>query len=132
MSSNIQYTSDLIDGFEQDHRALLNSYGRLNQTANRTSFAAFPAEMADFKSMLGSHLLTEAVKLDIYLRQDFKEEPAKYCVVTGYKTEMDGIGRVAMGLIESCGTAPADSVDFAMLSTQPGDIGKAFGDRTRR
>ena len=63
MSNGIQYTPNLIESFERDHRALLHSYGRLVKTANKADFPTFQTELALFKSMLVSHLLKEAVKL---------------------------------------------------------------------
>ena len=132
MSNGIQYTPNLIESFERDHRALLHSYGRLVKTANKADFPTFQTELALFKSMLVSHLLKEAVKLYIYLRQQFKDNEAIHSLVTSYKVEMDGIGRVAMGFIDAYLTAPADVVDFAKMSTQLNEIGKVLGDRIRR
>ena len=57
MSNGIQYTPNLIESFERDHRALLHSYGRLVKTANKADFPTFQTELALFKSMLVSHLL---------------------------------------------------------------------------
>ncbi len=132
MSNSIQYSPDLIEGFERDHRALLLSYGQLVKLANQANYPVFQAQLAVFKSLLVSHLLKEAVKLYIYLRQQFKEDPAIHSLVTSYKLEMDGIGRVAMAFVDGYLSTPADKVDFSEMSAKLGDLGKVLGDRIRR
>ena len=132
MSNGIRYTPDLIEDLERDHQALLRSYGRLVKTANKTDFSTFKAELAVFKSLLVAHLLKEAIRLYIYLRQQFKADAAMHGLVTSYKVEMDGIGRVAMGFIDTHLNASAGTVDFSTLTAQLSALGKVLGDRIRR
>lgn len=132
MASGIPHYPELIDGFEKDHRVLLHSYGRLVQLAKPQTFSTFQKELAEFKSTLVSHLLKEAVKLYIYLRQQLKHEPASYGLVTRYKTEMDGIGKVAMDFIDRYSALNAGQVDFEILDDELNGIGKVLGDRIRR
>lgn len=132
MSNGIRYTPGLIDDLERDHRALLQSYGRLVKTANEAGFTTFQTELAVFKSMLIGHLLKEAIRLYIYLRQQFKADAVTHGLVTSYKVEMDGIGRVTMGFIDTHLNASAETVDFPALTAQLSDIGKVLGDRIRR
>lgn len=132
MSNGIKYSPELIDSFEQEHRELLQSYGRLALHANAVSYLKFQEEICKFKSSLVSHLLKEAIKLYIYLRQQLKSDPASYRLVSSYKSEMDSIGKVAMDFIDKYVGLSSEQVNFEELNAGLRDIGKVLGDRIRR
>ena len=132
MATGISYSPLLISEFEGDHRKLLRQYGILLNTAKQEDFAAFKAHLTEFKAMLVSHLLKETVKLYIYMRQKLKDDPHSYALVTGYKKEMDGIGKVAMNFVDTYMAQTADRVDFAQLVAELQHIGSVLGDRIRR
>ncbi len=100
MTKGIQYDPHLIQEMLEDHRALLAVYGGLVKAVDAKDGAAFKFKLGEFKSMLVAHLLKEAVKLYIYLRQKMKDDESAYQLVTAYKSEMDGISRVAMDFVD--------------------------------
>ena len=132
MHPGIQHYPTLIPELMDDHRQLLQTFGDLVRAADAHDGAAFKRTLASFKSLLVAHLLKEAVKLYIYLRQNFKGDDVAYGLVTGYKKEMDGIGRVAMDFIDTYVDTPEHAIDFPVLQSTLNEIGKVLADRIRR
>ncbi len=132
MSNGIKYYSDLVDEMLDDHRALLVAYGELVKAASAKDASGFKFLLLKFKSLLVAHLLKEAVKLYIYLRQKLKGDESAYSLVTSYKSEMDGISRVAMAFVDEYTAKPIHQIDFNQLAIQLRDIGWVLGDRIRR
>lgn len=132
MTNGIQYDPHLIREMLEDHRALLAIYGGLVKAVDAKDGVAFKFKLGDFKSMLVAHLLKEAVKLYIYLRQRMKDDEGAYQLVTAYKSEMDGISRVAMDFVDEYSKKSVHEIDYAQLSIRIKEIGWLLGDRIRR
>ena len=132
MSNGIKYYSGLVQEMERDHRSLLATYGDLIKAAGAQDGAVFKSELIKFKSLLVAHLLKEAVKLYIYLRQKLKGDESAYALVTSYKSEMDGISRVAMAFVDEYTAKPIHQIDFNRLAVQLREIGLVLGDRINR
>ena len=132
MSNGIKYYSDLVDEMVDDHRALLAAYGDLVEATRAKDGSRFKILLLKFKSLLVAHLLKEAVKLYIYLRQKLRNDESAYSLVTSYKSEMDGISRIAMLFVDEYTAKPIHSIDFNQLTTQLREIGLVLGDRIQR
>jgi regulator of sigma D len=132
MSNGIKYYSDLVHEMVDDHRALLATYGDLAKAAGVQDGPVFKSVLIKFKSLLVAHLLKEAVKLYIYLRQKLKSDESTYALVSSYKSEMDGISRIAMAFVDEYTSKPTHQIDFSQLTIQLRDIGLVLGDRIRR
>ncbi len=116
----------------EDHRTLLAIYGSLVKSIEARDELAFYVKLGEFKSILVAHLLKEAVKLYIYLRQSLKDDENAYQLVTTYKSEMDGISRVVMKFVDDYSEKSLIGVDYAQLSIRIKEIGWLLGDRIRR
>lgn len=132
MASGIAYYSELVDDMKEDHRQLLAVYGDLVRAGQARDALVFKSVLHQFKSLLIAHLLKEAVKLYIYLRQKLRYDESTYRLVTGYKSEMDGISRVAMEFVDEYSAKPPEQIDFALLAVRLREIGQVLGDRIRR
>ena len=132
MNNGIAYYPDLVQEMVNDHRRLLETYGDLSRAAKMQDLEDFQFTLGNFKRLLTSHLLKEAIKLYIYLRQRLKSDPASYQLISGYKLEMDGITKVAMAFIDEYSEMPPKQVDFAVLNQRIAEIGRVLGDRIRR
>jgi regulator of sigma D len=132
MNTGIAYYPNLVQEMVHDHRVLLEFYGDLSRAAKMQDYEDFTYTLANFKKALTSHLLKEAIKLYIYLRQKLKSDPASYQLISSYKIEMDGITKVAMAFIDDYSNKPLKQVDFAILNQRLAEIGHVLGDRIRR
>ena len=134
MVTGVPHHSALVQGLVNDHRQLLQAFGRLKHCAEAEDPGAFKHALVDFKALLVPHLLQEAIKLYTFLRQELKAQGNQqvYQMVNGYKTEMGGIGDAAVRFVETY-TATADAdIDFVGVRAALDDIGKLLGDRIRR
>ena len=132
MANGIAYYSELVEDLMNDHRQLLAIYGDLVRANQAHDPVAFKAVLQPFKSLLISHLLKEAVRLYIYLRQKLRYDESTYRLVTGYKSEMDGISRVAMEFVDEYSAKTPKEIDFVLLAARLKEIGQVLGDRIRR
>lgn len=132
MNTGIQYDANLISEMLEDHRALLAVYGSLAKSVEARNEKNFYLHIGELKILLVAHLLKEAVKLYIYLKQRLKEDESAYLLVTAYKNEMDKISWVLMKLINDYSVRSLDGIDYAQLSVRIKEIGWLLGDRIRR
>jgi regulator of sigma D len=132
MSTGISFYPNLVQEMTDDHRELLALYGELVRAVNAQDGTVFKSVLIQFKSQLVAHLLKEAVKLYIYLRQKLKADESTYHLVSSYKSEMDGISRTAMNFVDEYTSKTVDQLDYSRLSSQLRDIGVVLGDRIRR
>lgn len=131
-NNGIKFHPELIAELTADHQKLLAIFAELGKKAEARDAAGFKERLHRFKILLADHLLKEAIRLYIYLRQQFKGDEATHHTITSYKKEMDGIGAVAMRFIEDYGNRPAKDFDFAELQYQLKQIGDVLGDRIYR
>ena len=98
MVTGVPHHSALVQGLVNDHRQLLQAFGRLKHCAEAEDPGAFKHALVDFKALLVPHLLQEAIKLYTFLRQELKAQGNQqaYQMVNGYKAEMGGIGDAAV------------------------------------
>lgn len=132
MNKGIAYYPDLVQEMVGDHRRLLEVYGDMSRAAKMQDLEDFKFMLDNFKKLLTAHLLKEAIKLYIYLRQKLKNDPASYQLISGYKIEMDGITKVAMAFIDDYSDKTAKPIDFTLLNERLAEIGRVLGDRIRR
>lgn len=132
MSQGIAFSPDLVQGMLDDHRQLLAVFGEMSRAVKAQDAENFRDMLIQFKSMLTAHLLKEAIKLYIYLRQKLKNDPASYQLITGYKTEMDGISKVAMQFVDDFSTLRSAPINFVELNARLAELGRVLGDRIRR
>lgn len=132
MASGISYYPELIPEFLREHRQLLATYGAILRSAEGRNVVEFKSGLENFKSLLVAHLLKEAVKLYVYMRQMLRDDEVTHALVTSYKKEMDGIGRVAMAFVDGYMAKTPDQIDFTQVVSELHEIGKVLGDRIRR
>jgi hypothetical protein len=89
MSNGIAYYPQLVKEMTDDHRELLAAYGDLVKAAHAHDGQVFKSILGQFKSLLVAHLLKEAVKLYIYLRQKLKNDEGTYYLVTSHKRDRE-------------------------------------------
>lgn len=132
MQSGIHFHPELIAELTADHQKLLAILGELDAQAEKQDVVQFKERLHRLKILLADHLLKEAVRLYIYLRQQFKENVAAYQLVTTYKKEMDGIGAVAMRFIDEHSRQAPEKFDFPGIRRQLRQMGEVLGDRIYR
>lgn len=95
LSSNhgVQYDEQLIDEFHQDHQSLFALFEKIKSHCEKQQYKQLHKKMKLFSSLLRSHLITENVKLYVYLGNAFKGDEDNQELILGFRKEMMAIGR---------------------------------------
>lgn len=99
-STQIQYHPDLIEQLVADHRALIGLYGEIKKVFEAGDYARVSKMLDEFRRGLQGHLLTENVRMYIYLERSLAGDEFNADLIRGYRREMDGIGKVAMNFLK--------------------------------
>lgn len=130
--TDIHYDPQLIEKLKGDHQDLLALYGEIKSAFDAQDYDAVSRRLNEFRSGLQAHLLTENVRLYIYLSHMFKTDDTNFELIRGFRKEMDGIAKTAMDFLkkyDSIGVdadlAPSFAKDFAT-------IGEVLGARIKK
>lgn len=98
--TEIRYSPTLIDELKSDHQQLFAGYMSIKATFDRGDYATVSQQLNDFRFVLHNHLLTENVRLYIYLGGILNQDPSKAEMIRGFRQEMEGIGKTALRLLK--------------------------------
>lgn len=121
-STQIQYSPDLIKQLVADHRKLLGIYQEIKQSFADGDYTRVLRALDEFRRSLQGHLLTENVRMYVYLDRHLAGDESNSNLIRGFRREMDGIGKMVMNFLkkyESIGVdanlAEAFYKDFASI-----------------
>lgn len=130
--TQIHFHPDLIDKLKTDHRQLLAIYGEIKTLFDEGDYEQASQRLDYFKSELQGHLLTENIKLYIYLDHMLSGDEMNASLIKEFRHEMDVIAKAALRFLskyEAIGVdkdlAPSFAKDFA-------EIGRVLGQRIKR
>lgn len=97
--TRIHHHPELIQKFTQDHQTLLQLYTATKSAADAGDVVTAAERLDDFRSALQDHLLTENVRLYVYLEHALDKDPISHGLVHEFRREMDAIGKVVVGFL---------------------------------
>ena len=97
--TEIRYSPDLIDQLLSDHKELLKIFTNIQTSFEQQDYRRTAKFLSEFRSALQSHLLTENVRLYVYLEQSLANDDMTYELMRDLRREMEGIGRSAMNFL---------------------------------
>lgn len=130
--TEIRYSPELVDSLKSDHEHLLGLYGEIKTDFDNQDYPAVSEKLEQLKSDLQGHLLTENVRLYIYLDRSLANDSTNSDLIRGFRREMDEIAKVALGFINKYS---AIGVDEDLAKHFEGDfatIGKVLGERIQK
>lgn len=130
--THIAYHPNLIDQLKTDHQKLLATFGHVLTTFKAGDLAGTAKLLEEFRGDIQGHLLTENVKLYIYLEHALRQDEESHRLVHGFRHEMDGIGKVVLaflGKYRNIASQPDLVVSFGPELEQ---IGEALVARIKR
>ncbi len=98
--TEIRYSPTLIEELKSDHQQLFAGYMSIKANFDRGDYATVSQQLNDFRFVLHNHLLTENVRLYIYLGGILNQDPTKAEMIRGFRQEMEGIGKTAIRLLK--------------------------------
>lgn len=93
-NKGISYDQSLIDQFEAEHQSLISLFGKIKTSAESQDFKGVQKYLKKFTSVLRGHLLTENVKLYVYLSKALANDIENKEIMMTFRQEMMQIGRV--------------------------------------
>lgn len=114
--TEIRFSPTLIDELKHDHQQLLGIYTTIKAHFDQGDYVAVSQQLNDFRYGLHSHLLTENVRLYIYLERMLGHDEMNSDLIRGFRREMDGIGKTALNFLkkyEAIGVDKELAVPFA-------------------
>jgi len=130
--TNIRYHPELIDKLTGDHRMLLGLFGETSDAAARGDVAVAAERLEAFRTALQGHLLTENIRLYVYLEHLFADDPSSFSLIHSFRHEMDGIGKAVIKFLlkyEGLATRPELAEAF---SQDLAAVGKVLVNRIER
>jgi hemerythrin-like domain-containing protein len=130
--TQIRYSPELIDSLQQDHQTLLGLYGDINTAFEEKRYADVSAMLITFKSGLNAHLLTENIRLYIYLEHALVGDTISSELIHGFRKEMDEIAKVALGFLKKYETIGVDEDLAAHFAIDFATIGRVLVERIQK
>lgn len=98
--TEIRYSPTLVDELKSEHQKLFAAYVSIKEHFERNDFATVSQQLNDFRFNLHNHLITENVRLYIYLGSITSNNKEKFEMVRSFRQEMEGIGKTALRLLK--------------------------------
>lgn len=114
--TEIRFSPTLIDELKNDHQQLLSVYMAIKASFDQGDYVAVSQQLGEFRFGLHSHLLTENVRLYIYLDRMLGHDEMSSDMIRGFRREMDGIAKTALNFLkkyEAIGVDKELAVPFA-------------------
>jgi len=133
VDSGIAFYPDLIEHLVADHRRLLALYGKIKESYAQRNFAVLSKCLHDFGNLIRSHLLTENMRLYIYLQQKVASDEVNTQLVRSFRKEMDGIAKVALDFLAHYEDLESRSVqELGAFGPELEKLGGVLAERMKR
>lgn len=120
--TEIRYSPTLVEELKNDHQKLLGVYMAIKASFEAGDYETVSKQLNEFRFGLHSHLLTENVRLYIYLDRMLGHDEMNSDLIRGFRREMDSIGKTTLNFLkkyEAIGVdkelATAFAKDFAAI-----------------
>lgn len=128
----ITYDPTLIGKLVQDHRHLVDLYQHVHTALEHKDINGIRTRLLQFRDDLQAHLLTENVKLYVYLARHLADNEDSAHIVNDMRREMMGIGRVVMDFLRKYTEHPINPGQLPELKAELEGIGAALVKRIER
>ena len=97
--TRIRFHPQLVTQLSAEHRLLLSLFGETSNAAAHGNVALAAERLEAFRVALQGHLLTENIRLYVYLQHMWADDPSSYELIHDFRHEMDAIGKAVMGFL---------------------------------
>jgi regulator of sigma D len=130
--SGLAYDPGLIAEFLDTHQTLLALHGHARTAAFQGNWKETSAALEEFRIELTDHLVSEGIRLYVYLKQSLKEEPEIQAQMRHFATEMHGIGAAVMKYLDAVRDIAVEPYQRAGFIEQWDQIGGTLVQRIQR
>ncbi|MCL2345353.1 MAG: hemerythrin domain-containing protein [Desulfobulbus sp.] len=130
--TNIRFHPELIAKLTNDHQVLLSLFGETSEAAAQGDAAAAAEQLEAFRTALQGHLLTENIRLYVYLEHLFADDPSTYALIHEFRHEMDGIGKAVIRFLLKYEDLARHPEQIAAFASDLAAVGKVLVSRIER
>jgi len=130
--TNIAYSADLVSHLEADHQKLLQIFTAIGSAFNAGDLATTVQYLDDFRGAIQSHLLTENVRLYIYLEHALAQDADSHALIHEFRLEMDGIGKAVLAFLGKYRQMETQANLAESFGSDLNAVGKVLAERIRR
>ena len=130
--TEIRYDPALVNNLQQEHQQLLGIYAAVKQAFDAGDYQTVSMRLNEFRAALQNHLLTENIRLYIYLDRQLAGDEVTSELIRGFRREMDSIGKTVLNFLKKYEAIGVDSDLAAAFLHDFEAIGKVFVDRIER
>lgn len=130
--TGIRFDPGLVEQLKDDHRALFGLYRDMKLSFEAKDYEAVTVILRKFRSALQEHLLTENVRLYIYLSHSVKHDETNFELIRGFRREMDGIAKIAIKFLDKYDAIGVDAELANSFGRDLAEIGEVLGTRIQK
>lgn len=130
--TDISHSPELIGQLKADHRKMLDLYGQISAAFEAENYARVSAKLDEFRSGLLGHLLTENLRLYIYLERSLAGDEINSDLIRGFRREMDGIGKATMNFLKKYEAIGVDKELAPAFAKDLSAVGKVLVERIEK
>lgn len=130
--THISYSADLVPHLHADHLMLAEIFTTIDNAFQAGDLAATVRHMNHFRMAVQAHLLSENVRLYIYLEHALAHDAVSHALIHEFRHEMDSIGKAVLtflGKYRELDTQPNLAVSFG---SDLKAVGKVLVERIER
>lgn len=131
-SNPIQFDPALVNLLKRDHRRLIRQLQQLRKSVVDGAYAKLPEQLAEFRSLLQTHLMTENVRLYGYLSYSLGTYSEDARRAAEFRREMYSLGHVAMTFVRRYLENPVDARQSPVFAEELMDLSVLLIRRIRR
>ena len=130
--TELYYDPELINNLKDDHQKLLKIYNDMGEALSSNNFDQLASLFTDFKTQLQKHILTENLKLNIYLSHAITNDPDSLAIITELRAEMQKIGRAVNKFFNHYAKIPWTEEQILSFPEEFNNTGSILVDRIER
>jgi len=130
--TGLAYDPGLIAEFLDTHQKLVYLHGHARSCAAVGDWKGTSAALGAFRIELTDHLVSEGIRLYVYLKQSLKDEPEVQAQMRHFATEMHGIGAAVMKYLDAVRDIATETYQRAGFIEQWDQIGGTLVQRIQR
>ncbi len=130
--TSIRFNPRLTEQLTQEHQELLDFYIRINNSVKAFDAKEVAKGLKQMKDLLQSHLLTENIRLFVYLDHMFADDEINRQLVREFKRETDQIARGVMAFFNKYQDIGSGRYPLDEFAKEFEEVGVALNRRIER
>lgn len=130
--TEIRFQPELVPQLKADHQNLVSIYLDIKTAFEGGDYEEVAKKLVHFRSSLQAHLLTENVRLYIYLSHSLANDEINSELIHEFRREMDAIARVAMNFLKKYDTIGVDKELAGAFAKDFATIGQVLTERIEK